>query len=47
MTSLARRARARYAGIEIRDAHAVTRSAGGCARVAEALAAVLAELRET
>lgn len=37
---------AAYAGIEIETSHAVTRSAGGCARVAGALIAVLEELRE-
>lgn len=36
-----------YAGIEIETSHAVTRSAGGCARVAAALIAVLEELRES
>ena len=35
----------RYAGIEIETSHAVTRSAGGCAKVAAALVAVLEELR--
>jgi predicted N-formylglutamate amidohydrolase len=36
---------AAYAGIEIETSHAVTRSAGGCAKVAAALLAVLEELR--
>jgi len=36
---------AAYAGIEIETSHAVTRSAGGCARVAAALAPVLEDLR--
>lgn len=35
----------RYAGIELETSHAVTRSAGGCARVAAAALAVLEELR--
>jgi predicted N-formylglutamate amidohydrolase len=33
-----------YAGIELETSHAVTRSAGGCARVAAAVAAVIDEL---
>ena len=35
-----------YAGIELETSHAVTRSAGGCARVAAAVVAVIEELRE-
>jgi predicted N-formylglutamate amidohydrolase len=35
-----------YAGIEIETSHAVTRSAGGCAKVAAALVAVLEALRD-
>ena len=35
-----------YAGIEIETSHAVTRSAGGCAKVAAALVAVLEEVRD-
>jgi predicted N-formylglutamate amidohydrolase len=35
-----------YAGIEIETSHALTRTAGGCARVAAALVAVLEELRD-
>jgi predicted N-formylglutamate amidohydrolase len=38
---------AAYAGIEIETSHAVTRTAGGCDRVAAALARVLEELRES
>ncbi len=36
---------ARYAGIELETSHAVTRSAGGCARVAAATLAVIDALR--
>ncbi len=36
---------ARYAGIEIETSHAVTRQAGGCARVAAALVAEIEALR--
>ncbi len=46
VTSLRGELGAGYAGIEIETSHAVTRSAGGCAKVGAALAAVLGELRE-
>jgi predicted N-formylglutamate amidohydrolase len=35
-----------YAGIEIETSHTLTRTAGGCAKVAAALVAVLEEMRE-
>ena len=46
-TSLRRElAGARYAGIELETSHAVTRSPGGCARVADAVLPFVAALRE-
>ena len=36
----------RYAGIELETSHAVTRSAGGCARVAAAAVTILEQLRD-